>query len=72
MSYKVRIGSNHEIPLPDDICNELEIQVGDILICEAAVKSFGISMRKYYDQTLSDDEIAASGNLTRVISYNPK
>ena len=72
MSYQVKIGKNREIPLSDDICNELEIIIGDILICEAIVDSSSISMKKHSNQTLSDDDIALAGNLTRVIPYDPE
>ncbi|WP_233081170.1 hypothetical protein [Rheinheimera soli] len=70
MSYQFKIGKNGEIPIPDDICNELDFNVGDILFCEAIADSSAISISKHCDQTLSDDEISESGNLTRVIPYD--
>lgn len=72
MSYQVKIGKNGEIPIPDDICNELDFNVGDILFCEAIADSSSISISKYCDQTLSDDDIASTGNLARVIPYEPE
>lgn len=72
MSYQVQIGKNNEILLPEDLCNVLEIEVGDILICEVAVSSPAISMKKHSNQALTDDEITAAGNLTRVFSYGPE
>ncbi|WP_300927592.1 hypothetical protein [Rheinheimera sp. 1928-s] len=67
VGYLIDIRKNNEILLPDEICNELEINVGDILMCEAAVDSSAIIMSKHCNQALSDDEITAAGNLTRVI-----
>lgn len=72
MSYQVKIGKNREIPIPDDICNELDFNIGDILSCEAISDSSAISISKHCDQTLSDDDIASAGNLTRVIIYTPE
>lgn len=69
MGYQVQLGKNREILLPDDLCNELEIKVGDILICEVTVSPSAISMRKHSDQALTDDEITGAGNLTRVVSF---
>lgn len=70
--YQFRVGKNHEVPLPDDICEELDIKIGDILICEAVQGSPSISMKKHNDQALSDDDIATAGNLTRVVPYTPE
>lgn len=72
MSYQVKIGKNNEILLPEGLCNELEIEVGDILICEVVVSSPAISMKKHSNQSLTDDEITAAGNLTRVFSCDPE
>ncbi|ENM3782631.1 hypothetical protein QMW93_003709 [Vibrio cholerae] len=69
MNYPVKIGENNEIPLPDELCSELDIKVGDILFCEVVEKSSKIVMTKHNDQTLSDAEIASAGNLTRVFSW---
>lgn len=70
MGYQCTIGKNNEIPLPDDICDKLDIRIGDILICEVAAKSSSISVKKHCEQDLSDDEVASSGNLARVIAYD--
>lgn len=72
MSYQVKVGKSNEIPLPSNICKELEITIGDILICEVIADLSSISMKKHCNQELSDDEIASAGNLTRVIPYNPE
>jgi len=70
MGYQFKVGKNHEILLPDDICDQLDIKIGEILICEVSENSSSISMKKHSDQALSDDEIFSAGNLTRVISYD--
>ena len=69
VSYQVKVGKNNQIPLPDDICRDLGINLGDILICKLAENSTQIEMTKHVDQTLSDTEIASVGNLTRVIPF---
>lgn len=69
MNYQTEIGnSGNLIPIPDVICQELGIELGDILLCEAVASSSGIVMTKHSDQTLNDAEIASAGNLTRVVS----
>lgn len=70
MNYQVKIGEDSLLPIPDILCQELGIQVGDILICEAVANSSEIVMSKYSDQSLNDVEIASVGNLTRVISMS--
>lgn len=67
MNYQIEIGDNNQIPIPDVLCQELGIQVGDILLCEAVASSLEIVMTKHSDQTLNDAEIASAENLTRVI-----
>ncbi len=67
MNYQIEIGDNNLIPIPDVLCQELGIQVGDILLCEAVASSLEIVMTKHSDQTLNDAEIASAENLTRVI-----
>lgn len=69
MSYQVRVGKNSQIPLPDDLCRELGINLGDILICKLLESSTKIEMAKHIDQTLSDAEIESEGNLARVTPY---
>lgn len=71
MGYLVEVGKNNEILLPDELCNELNISIGDIFICKLTENSTKIEMTKHTDQTLSDAEIAASANLTRVTAYHP-
>lgn len=68
MIYQAKLGKNNQIPLPDNICRELGINLGDILICELADNS-SLVMRKHTDQTLSDADIAVDGNLIRVTPY---
>ncbi|PCH93966.1 MAG: hypothetical protein COB83_12775 [Gammaproteobacteria bacterium] len=68
-TYRLQIGNNYEIPLPDEFCEEFNIIIGDILRCELINNSKDISLVKHDDQTLSDTDIIASGNLTRVIPY---
>ncbi len=67
MNYRCQINHEGLITLPDMICNDLGIEVGDVLICEAADNASKLVLRKHTDQTLTDDEIALAGNLTRVI-----
>lgn len=67
MNYQVTLGENNEIPLPDDLCSELDIKIGDILLCEVVENSSKLVMTKHSNQTLSDADIASAGNLTRVI-----
>lgn len=71
MSHTVKINENKQIPLPDVLCRELGINVGDILICELIENASKIIMKKHVDQTLTDVELACAGNLTRVISCIP-
>lgn len=71
MSFKVRIGDNGQIPLPDKLCKELGFEIGNILICVKDQSSSTIIMKKHTDQTLSNDQLELTGNLLRVISYNP-
>lgn len=70
MNYQIEMGDNNLIPIPDVLCEELGLQVGDILLCEAVASSSEIVMTKHSDQTLNDAEIAIAGNLTRVISLS--
>lgn len=72
MSHIVQLGENGLVPLPDELCAELGIEIGDILICEVTSDTPAISMTKHHIQTLSDSDIAAAGNLARVIPYNPE
>lgn len=67
MKYQVELNINNEIPLPDDLCRELNFAVGDILLCEKLDNAAAIMLSKYIDQTLTDAEIESAGNLTRVI-----
>lgn len=72
MGNRVIIGKNNEVVLPDNLCNDLEIKIGDILIFESAADSSATIMSKHCDQTLSDDEIAAAENLARVVPFTLK
>jgi hypothetical protein len=68
MNYTVEITNNNLIPVPDVLCAELGFEVGDILVCVIDKVRSEISMVKHIDQTLSDEQILAAGNLTRVVS----
>jgi len=71
MSYSVEIINNNLLSLPDALCAELGFSVGDILVCEMDKGSSEMRMVKHTDQTLTDEEILAAGNLTRVINITP-
>lgn len=68
MSYTVEITKDNLIPVPDALCAELGFAVGDILVCVMDKERSEISMAKHSDQTLTDEQILAAGNLTRVVS----
>ena len=69
MSYKVTLAENNLLPLPDKLCAELGIDVGDILIFEIADDCTTLVANKYTNQTLDDEQLATAGNLARVVSY---
>ena len=71
MSYSVEIINNNLLPLPDELCTELGFSVGDILVCEMNKDRSEMRMVKHTDQTLTDEQILAAGNLTRVINITP-
>lgn len=71
MSEIIEITKDHLLPLPDTLCAELGFAVGDILFCELDKERSEIRMVKHCDQTLTDEQIIASGNLTRVIKLSP-
>ncbi len=71
MSYSVEIINNNLLSLPDALCAELGFSVGDILVCEMDKGRSEMRMVKHTDQTLTDEEILAAGNLTRVINITP-
>ncbi|OZB41965.1 MAG: hypothetical protein B7X50_05775 [Alishewanella sp. 34-51-39] len=68
MSFTVEITKDNLIPVPDALCAELGFAVGDILVCVVDKERSEISMVKHGDQTLTDEQILAAGNLTRVVS----
>ena len=70
MSYTVKILQDNVLPLPDTLCSELGFAVGDILICEMDKSRSEMRMVKHADQTMTDEQIFAAGNLTRVISLS--
>jgi hypothetical protein len=70
MSYTCTVGINGEIPLDDQLCDELDINIGDTLIFEKLPRQNVLTARKYENQSLSDDEINASNNLSRVFALN--
>uniref|UniRef100_UPI004047D2EC hypothetical protein n=1 Tax=Rheinheimera sp. TaxID=1869214 RepID=UPI004047D2EC len=69
MSYKISIVENNLLPLPDKLCMELGINLGDILIFEIADIATALVAKKHTDQTLDDDQLASAGNLARVVSF---
>lgn len=69
VGYQINVGKNNEIALPDELCNKMQVTIGDILIFESAVDSSAITMGKHCDQTLSDEDIAVAGNLARIFPY---
>ncbi|WP_445428329.1 hypothetical protein [Alishewanella sp. HL-SH05] len=68
MSYTVEFIKDNFIPIPDTLCAELGFAIGDILVCVMNKDCSKISMTKYSDQTLTDEQLSAAGNLTRVVS----
>jgi hypothetical protein len=71
MSYSVEIINNNLLPLPYTLCAELGFSVGDILVCEMDKGRSEMRMVKHTDQTLTYEQILATGNLTRVINITP-
>jgi hypothetical protein len=67
MTYRFQMNDERLVTLPDVICSELGFQLGDILIREVTDNASKLTLRKHRVQTLTDDEIALAGNLTRVI-----
>jgi len=72
MSYTVEIKKDGLLLLPDRLCSQLGFEVGDVLICELAAERSELLLKKHINQSLSDTQIAAAGNLTRVIAYEPE
>lgn len=68
MSYTVEITKDNLIRIPDILSAELGFSLGDILVCVMYKDRPEISMAKHSDQTLTDEQISAAGNLTRVVS----
>lgn len=69
MSYQVTLVENNLLPLPDKLCTELGVDVGDILIFEIADDRTALVARKHTEQTLDDEQLATAGKLARVVSY---
>uniref|UniRef100_UPI00404876EE AbrB/MazE/SpoVT family DNA-binding domain-containing protein n=1 Tax=Rheinheimera sp. TaxID=1869214 RepID=UPI00404876EE len=69
MSYQITLVENNLLPLPDKLCAELGINVGDILIFEIADDRTALLAKKHTEQTLDDEQIASARNLARVVSY---
>jgi hypothetical protein len=68
MSYNVKITKGNLIPVPDKLCAELGFAVGDVLVCVMDKDRSEVRMTKHPDQTLTDEQISAAGNLARVVS----
>lgn len=69
MSFQVMLVENNLLPLPDKLCAELGIKVGDILIFEIVENATALLAKKHTEQTLDDKQIASARNLARVVSY---
>lgn len=69
MSFRVKIGRYNEVELPDALCHALGVKIGDIMVFEATPDSQALTVTKHSDQTLTDEQIAAAGNLSRIIPY---
>jgi hypothetical protein len=69
LSYQITIGQEYELSLPDDYCDELGIDIGDILRFSTN-ENGSFSIEKHDVQSMTDEEIDASGNLARVIEAN--
>jgi hypothetical protein len=67
MSYISTIGPNYELELHDDICEQLNIHVGDILSFEVSETKHAILAKKHNNQSLTDEEISKANNLARVV-----
>jgi len=70
MRYIVKLEKDNVVPLPDPLFSELKLAIGDILVCEIDAERTILRMEKHNDQTLTDEQITAAGNLTRVISLS--
>lgn len=55
------------MPLSDELCESLEIAIGDILRFLPIDSKGQIKIVKHDDQTMSDEEIENAGNLSRVV-----
>ncbi|WP_423186830.1 hypothetical protein ACO1PK_01035 [Alishewanella sp. d11] len=72
MSYRVTLGLQNEIALPDALCQELGIKIGDIMRFESQPDSSSLIVTKHTDQALTDDDIALAGDLARIFPLGPK
>lgn len=68
----VTVGKNGAIPLPDELCQDSKLSIGDILLCTVMKGNNSIKLEKYEDQTLSDEQIEEHGSLTRVEALDSK
>ena len=66
MNFTTTIGENHEIELPEQICQQLSINTGCILEFKTIKEAKSIEIKKHEDQSLTDEEIEKAGNLSRV------
>lgn len=66
------VGKNGAIPLPDELCEDSKLSIGDILIGTIMEDNPSIKLEKFEDQTLSDKQIEEHGSLTRAEVTNPK
>lgn len=68
----ILIGKNFEIPLADEYCEALGIEVGDILLCTLMKDKRSIKLEKFSDQSLNDEQIKAHGYLCSAEELNPE
>jgi len=64
----VTVGKNGALPLPDNelFPEECKLKIGDVLFCKVTGDKRTLTLEKFEDQTLTDEEIEAHGSLTRV------
>lgn len=69
----VTVGKNGAISLPphNDLDEKLRFEIGDILICTVTEDKHAITLEKFSDQSLSDEQIVEHGSLCRIEELNP-
>jgi hypothetical protein len=74
LSVTLKIGKNGAIPLPpdEDFSEEHKLKIGDIMICTLMKDKRSITLEKFHDQSLNDEQIKEHGSLCRIVELNPK